>query len=597
MGATGVSAAGVGATGVSASGNGADGPVASRLRRFGLALYRQTLAEPVRDGRLRDLDWPYGLRAIVVAGYLMFAVAALTVMTSGPIREAGPLLLNQTGVGLPELMVWPLVLLLSFGSASLLTAAAHGPWWLRLLGLVFALMIMGTWSLRRPGSAGWAAWPYLAAGLMLAVVVLVAVRWRRRFAWWELVVFWLLIGGAMTIGLAETRFAKAYGSDLTPLLLQQTAATLGFLALPAALVAGAAVAEVTVRATVSATQSAQRLTSRGWPYAILALVLAVRVIQAVGQVSGRDPVTQGWAALLWAAALIALLGGVGSVLVRIGRTRGAHPAPSAVGEELGRIGFAVAASLILVTLPVQIGLAVLQIVASLDPGSAATRFSVNVVPLVGQVVDPSRAVIGAVLLGLAVRAARRGQATRALVTGCVGVMLIALARRLLFGDRIPAPIDPDVLNLLVSALVVIALATAVLRRRLDRRRACAYAGLLILSALVSYRDFISDPVGALLGFSGAALVLFGLTWDLLTGSGWGNGDSRRFPRPTRVLLVLTNSVLTMTVLAYAALVRDGSTTIYLDPYAQVGDVIFGTALLAAAVIAVVDSARSGRPVE
>ena len=62
------------------------------------------------------------------------------------------------------------------------------------------------------------------------------------------------------------------------------------------------------------------------------------------------------------------------------------------------------------------------------------------------------------------------------------------------------------------------------------------------------------------------------------------------PNFTRVLLVLTNSVLTMTVLAYAALVRDGSTTIYLDPYAELGDLVFGTGLLAAAVIAVLANA-------
>jgi hypothetical protein len=136
----------------------------------------------------------------------------------------------------------------------------------------------------------------------------------------------------------------------------------------------------------------------------------------------------------------------------------------------------------------------------------------------------------------------------------------------------------------------VAIAVTAARRRLTGQRAIAFAGILILSALFSSRDFISDPIGALLGFSGAALVLFGLTWDLLTGSQWGNGDSRRFPRPTRVMLVLTNSVLTMTVLAYAALVRDGSTTIYLDPYAGFGDLIFGTALLAAAVLAVFDVA-------
>lgn len=50
----------------------------------------------------------------------------------------------------------------------------------------------------------------------------------------------------------------------------------------------------------------------------------------------------------------------------------------------------------------------------------------------------------------------------------------------------------------------------------------------------------------------------------------------------------------MIVLAYAALIRDGSATIYLAPYAEVGDLIFGTALLAAAAIAVFDpSSGSG----
>jgi uncharacterized membrane protein YkvA (DUF1232 family) len=43
---------------------------------------------------------------------------------------------------------------------------------------------------------------------------------------------WALVGLAMTIGVAETREAKIYGSDLNPLNLQQTAAVLGYLALP-----------------------------------------------------------------------------------------------------------------------------------------------------------------------------------------------------------------------------------------------------------------------------------------------------------------------------------------------------------------------------
>ena len=62
------------------------------------------------------------------------------------------------------------------------------------------------------------------------------------------------------------------------------------------------------------------------------------------------------------------------------------------------------------------------------------------------------------------------------------------------------------------------------------------------------------------------------------------------------MLVLTNYVLTMTVLAYAALIRDGSTTIYLEPFAELGNLIFGTGLIAAAVVAVLDSTWRDRPI-
>ena len=248
------------------------------------------------------------------------------------------------------------------------------------------------------------------------------------------------------------------------------------------------------------------------------------------------------------------------------------------------------------SLPEQNFLAVVQVFASLAPNGANSTFAYDPAPILDRIIDPSRVLIGLALLVLAVLAARRGQANRALVLGSIGVMLTMLARQLVFGDRTAAPINQDGVNLVTSALIIVAVGVSLVRRRLTHRRAMAFAGVLILCALFSYRDFISDPLGSLLGFSGAALVLFGLSWDLLTDSGWGNRESRRFPRPTRVMLVLTNYVLTMTVLAYAALIRDGSTTIYLEPFAELGNLIFGTGLLAAAVVAVLDSTWRDRPI-
>ena len=568
----------------------------SRFARFATGLYRQTLVDPIEQGRLRDLDWPYGLRSIVLVGYLIFVIAGLMVIFSGLVREHSTLTVSGTGLGLPEQMVWPLVLLLSFGVASLMAAAQHGPWWLKVLGLLFTLMVIGTWSLRSPLLAGWVGWPVIAVGLMIALLVLVIIRWRRAFAWWEFAVMWALVGLGMTIGVAEAREATIYGSDLSLLSLQYTAAVLGYLALPAATVAGASVAEVTVRATVAATQNAQRFAKQGWPYLILVVVLCVRLAQCAWLIAERDPVVEGPISLLWAGALVSAFAVVGIVLVRLSRRRGSTPVVSELGDELGRVGFTIAAALIAVALPVQVFLSVLQVLASLEPAGAAARMSFDITPLVTRVIDPSRVLVGIVLLILAVRAARRGQASRALVLGGIGVMLVALARQLLFGDRTPAPINPDALNLVASAVAVVAMLILSLRRQLTPQRALAFAGMLILSALFSYRDFISDPLGALLGFSGVALVLFGLTWDLFTSSGWANRESRRFPRPARVLLVLTNYVISMTVLAYAALIRDGSTTIYFDPFAQFGDLIFGTGLLAAAAVAVFDCVWRNQPI-
>jgi hypothetical protein len=571
-------------------------PLWSRLARFGVAIVRQTVVEPIRNGRLRDLDWPYGLRSIVLIGYLGFGVAAVIVILSGLIRQHSDLIVSATGLGLPEQLIWPLVVLLSFGVACCVSAALHGPWWLKLLGLLFALMVIGTWSLRRGSLAGWAGWPWIAGALMTCVIILVIIRWRRQFAWWEFAAFWALIGLGMTVGVAETRYAKTFGTDFNPLNLQQTAAFLGYLVLPAAALAGASVAEITVRATVSATENAQRLTRRAWPYLILAVVICLRAAQAGWQIAHRDPVVHGWTALLWAGLLVFAFGLVGAVLLRICRRRNSYPVVSELSDELGRVGFAVAAALLAVSVPVQVFLAVLQVFASLARNGANSTFAYDPAPILDRLIDPSRVLVGLALLVLAVLAARRGQASRALVLGSIGVVLTMLARQLVLGDRAAAPINQDGVNLVTSALIIVAVGVSLVRRRLTHRRALAFAGVLILCALFSYRDFISDPLGSLLGFSGVALVLFGLSWDLLTDSGWGNRESRRFPRPTRVMLVLTNYVLTMTVLAYAALVRDGSTTIYLEPFAELGNLIFGTGLLAAAVVAVLDSTWRDRPI-
>lgn len=559
----------------------------ARLVPFLRGVVTQAVVGPVREGRIREERWPYGLRAVVLLAYLAFAFAGVLVVASGEIRRVSVLDRGASGgVGLPDPAVWMVATLFSFGLSLLLTAALRAPWWLRLLALLAVLATLAAWSLRPPGMNGSAWWSVLVLLLLVVLVVLVVARARRPFAWWELAAVWALSGACLVVGLVENRYSVSFGTDQVPLLLQYLASVLGYLVLPTAMVAGASVAEVSLRLTVAVTGQAQRFARRWVPYAVLGVVLVARGVQVGRDLASRDPVTQGWDVVVPSLLLVGLLAAVGIGLLAVARRRSAPVAVDGLGDELTAVGLPIGAALVLVNLPLQLGVAVVPLLAALAASGTVVGANVDPAAIVARLVDPIRAVVGLGVLLLALRAARRGRATRALVLGMVGVMLLSLARTLVQGPQARAGMDPDVLNLVATVVVVVGLAVQLARRRLTRPRALGLAGALTLCALFSSRDFVSDPVGAVLGFSGAALVLFGLVWDLFTGSGWANGESRRFARPTRVLLVLANSVTTMSVLAFAALVRDGSTTIYLDPFAELGDLVFGTALLAAGVVAV-----------
>ena len=317
----------------------------------------RALVAPVREGRIAEHDWPYGLRAVILLAYVAFAVAGVLVVASGPIRRSA--VLDTAGsavVGLPESTVWVLVTLFSFGLSLLLSAALHAPWWLRLLALLVVLAALGAWALRGPGTSGSVWWTVLVPVLLLALVVLVVLRARRPFAWWELGAVWCLVGAGLVVGLVENRYAASFGSDEVPSFLQYLASVLGYLVLPTAMVAGAPVAEVCLRLTVAVTGQVRRWRQRRVPFAVLGLVVVVRGVQVGRQVVGLDPLTQGWDVVL------------GSVLL-----------VDALGDELTGVALPVGATLIVVDL----------------------------------LVAPVRAVVGLVVVLLALRAARRGRAARA----------------------------------------------------------------------------------------------------------------------------------------------------------------------------------------
>jgi hypothetical protein len=554
----------------------------------------QALLVKIRSGRLRDDGWPYGLGAVVGVGAGLFALTVLLALFGGSIRSWSELTVpNSLTSSVPDALVWVLVFLLAFCLALLTTAALHGPWWLSVLGLLSVALLLGAWSVATATTRG----VPLAVGVPLAalavIVALLVTRRRRGLAWWEFPAVLGVIGTAL--GLSLQAFASSdrlLGFRFAPVFLDQTLSLLTFLVLPAAFAAGAAVAEIAVGLTLVATRTAQRLSAGRWPYVVLAAVLLLRLTQEGLRLSDLDPVESGWIAVLPAIGLAAAFAAIGWLISRLTPLAGVPVA--ALPDDLSRIAVPVGAAVIAMLLPVYVFLFGFQIAVGLNPAAAPAGFDPS--PLVDRLVDGFRIVLGLLLIGLALWQARRGRGGLALVLGGSGLMLTALGVRLLTGYRWALWVDPDALVSVVTVVVLVAGVGLLLRRALSRDRAIGLAAVLALAVLLSVRSVIVDPFGVLLGYGGVAFVLFGVTWDFLTGSDWANTDGRRVSRPVRVLLALGYPLLTVTIVAADALIRRPRTFSDVNAFAELGELVLGTALLGAAVVVVLSAVRTDRDV-
>jgi hypothetical protein len=470
------------------------------VARLLLTLVAKVIADPIRNGRMRDVDWPYGLRLIVGLGSVSFAIGALVVVFSSLIRRSGELSVASTlSASIPRGYVWLLIWLVLVALAMFQTAALHTTWWLRLVSVIASATVMGTWGIRSAQFGAGLVGTGLTGLLIVGLAVLVVIRRRRRFAWWEFPLVLTLLAGPIVLGLwLLGQDSRPLGYDFAPVYLQTMVTFLGPVALPAVVAAGLSVAEISVSTTLWATRLTERFAARRLGYLILAVLLALRLGQTVVQIIGWDFIQQGWNVIVTWVLLATVLALLSAAVLRIGRRQG-RPAVSELPDRMAQLA-----------LP-----------------------------------------LGVAMVGV----------------GFGAVVLVGLV------------------------------ALHLVRHSLTRQRAVALSGAVVLSALLGSHDFISDPVGALLGFSGAALVLFGLTWDLLTDSDFANRGSNRFPIPSRVMLMLANVILAIAILAYTCLVRDPSATVNLDAFATLGDEVLGTALMAAAFVAVLSAVRQERAID
>lgn len=552
------------------------GKAGSAIGRALRDVWRITFAEPVQEGRPQPSRWPHGLAAIGAAAGALYVLLTLAAVFAVPLRQAVELTASPTSeFTLPTLSLPLLVagLLLSLALAH--TAALHTSWWLRLPLFLFGATATFFFTATAFDQ------PVLMLGSVLAylgLLVFTILRARRRYAWWEFVVVTALVVTATLLPWARQGLATSF-VDPRPIGLEGALTNLQPLALPAIIVAATAPAQIVVTGAVAvSTREVGRRVF--WVGAALLLVwFGFSVHWSAGDLTSSG--------LLGSATTLAVVaGGLAIALRRAGRARPEPPSvyPETWGPWLYPLAVAMV-SVVVVVVP-------LTILHSMLPQLGLTGTAAGDLAELAMASwlssNPGvlwRALLGIVALGFAWQRSRTGRLGEAgfLISFAAAVLLDA-AGLLPVGDFL-LDRTPEGYALVAGVAAVGFAGWAAARRRLTRERTVGVLTVLLLAVLYPHRDVLSDPGSAVLVFSAPLVILFGLTWRILTDAGFTREGSRHFPQPTRVLLFLANSLFAVTSVAFLALARGTGTSVDTTPWAFVGDSLLGDPLFVVALVA------------
>ncbi|UTT61993.1 hypothetical protein [Microcella humidisoli] len=575
----------------------------SRIATGARTLWRGIIVDPIRRGRLRDTDSPRGLGPIVVVGVVAFCLAVALILGAPLVRSISPLTVSVGSIvlSLPRLLLPTIFWLVILSLALMQTAALHTR---RRTTVVLTIMtslvllFIGSLDLGADGAGGVSITPGKIVSMLavVGIILLVVLRRRSVFAWWEFPLVLAITGLSTVVSLGRSAAQAApFGLDFGPTTASLVMSSLGQLAVPAALAAGVAVAEFAIGASTTAVAAVHRPLENARRRGVLrsvSLVLIIafvlvalwRVIElALGLATGSGVVVEVRDLPLSIGIVLAIAG------LWWGIARARRSSATRIDDVMSRLddaGLPVAAALSITLAPVVVLLLAAQVVTAWGADGAA----VGVVFVIADALRGTvaltivRGAVGIALIVIAFVLARRG--ARGLPELLAAIGLFALL------SVLPALVSAPLTWSSPALAVVIALGTLTLavvlavRRRLDARRIALLTVALLLSAAAAWRDVLADPLSAVIGASGIALVLFGFVWGFVTDADITHGESAAYPRPARVMLFLANAVFGVTVLAFGTLARDLGAAIDLDAFAQFGDELLGTALILAAVMAV-----------
>ncbi len=521
---------------------------------------RAAIVAPVRLGRVDLTGYSATMRLLVVGGYALYGLLMLAVLLS-PLapdvvdRPLGPsdwigvamavglwasmvlAFLASLGLSVPwRLGVWALAAVphaTTVGGALLSTGPT--PDGIRLLLMLF---LSGVWGLS-----------------MLVVAVAMGARRAVRASTVALTV--LGLGGTYLL----PQLVLIWRSPVGVLALSVSALLLVLVALPVAVAAGTAFAQVTVDlATFAVASVRDRVRPRRWwlPVAVVAtLVLAVGGYRAFAVGLPATAVTVLHTLLTVGACVLTL-----RFAARSRST--APPRPTAITAQLGDRA---------IILGVLLGCwGVLMLVELVIP--------VLRMPDEVSVIADFVLAAGAVLMTL--RAARRGQVAAAILLTSVATMGAYAGLRTLFDG-------PTLTSQVTGAVLGLLLAVSALRWRRSmttRRWAVLALGYLVL-AVFPHREAVAQPLEALLGPSQIGAAMVGLLWLLLTEAGFTRRGSQQFGRESRTLVFFAYALFIATMVLSVASGAGTPEALNVSAYASIGDAIIGYAVAVPVVVSLI----------
>lgn len=538
---------------------------AQRVRGVLRFVARRTFVDPVRRGRMAEepeFPWPRGIRTVVaIATVLYIAMVALAVVGTR-LREVTPVV-SGGAVSLPLPVVLVMIPAIIFGSAGFFVAACH--WRHPVRYLIFAALIFSY------GFVSLESAMLMGTLLALPMIILAIVRRRTRVARWEMPLA-VLFFGLLTTNVIVAPQEEAPLATLTSMLQY-----LSWLAYPSVFAAGAAIVEIAVGAASwtargvweAAYSGARRV---GWALFTLLIVWTL-LADVLALTDGSVEVLPG---RLLVALIVVILVGLAALTIGWLVPMGRRPGVPVDADD-------VSTAWVRASRPIVMGFAGAYLLGPLiwdtvTFGGLSTYHSLQFV-------------LSLLFVGLAIRAARRGAATTAVIlaTSAASTFLIqllnALRISLVSGQALTLALDGMTLLILVGLLV---------SRRLTPDRLLAIATAFLLSRFYTIRDWFDEPFTNLFAVSGASAALaVGLVWRQLTEYEFTRRGTSSFRIDARVLLGLGNMLL-IGVCILAGTVAGSASPTSLDQVEELADRNIGTTLYLAATLSSLLIAWRGR---